>query len=58
MTSMNEDQKRHNLQKKLMLITITFPLVGTFTFIQNNELTTSQIQLKGSQGAAFMGGLG
>ena len=58
MTSMNQHQNHHNLQRKLMLVTITWPLVGTFTFIQKNELTTSQIQLKKRQGTVSMGGLG
>ena len=40
-----------------MLMTITWPLMGTFTFGYTKELTTFQIQLKGRQGAAFIGGL-
>ena len=32
--------------------------MGTFKFNHTNELTTSKIQLKIMEGAAFMGGLG
>ena len=31
--------------------------MGTFTFSQTKELTTFHIQLKGRQGATFIGGL-
>ena len=41
-----------------MLMKKTLPLMGHLTFVWKKELTTFQIQLKGSQGAAFMGGLG
>ena len=57
MKSMNHNHNFHNLERKVIVMTITFTLVSTLTFIKTKELTTSHIQLKGRQGEAFMGRL-
>ena len=54
---MNYNQNQQNLQIKLMLMTITWPPMGTFTFSWTKQFTKIHIQLKGRQGVAFIGGL-